>query len=92
MGNMLDERVVGERSALDIWMRQFNASHPPVQYAELERAFEQSKDWNKTREQVCSTRIEAMLEQTRVDSLRSAIVALQAEGMRPAAEDEVEAM
>ena len=92
MGNMLDERVVGERSALDIWMRQFNASHPPVQYAELERAFEQSKDWNKTREQVRSTRIEAMLEQTRVDSLRSAIVALQAEGMRPAAEDEVEAM
>ena len=88
----VDANAISERSALDIWMRKFNASHPPVQYAELEQAFALNKDWNETRDRVRSTRIEAMLEQTRVDSLQSAIVALQAEGMRPSSDDDAEVM
>ena len=84
----IDEQVAGERSRLDIWMRSFNANHPPVQYAELQRAFALDKDWNATRERVRSLRIEAMLEESRVDALRSAIVALQAEGMRPSGNDD----
>ena len=82
-GHTFDAEAVSERSQLDIWMRKFNANHSPVQYAELERAFATEKDWNATREKVRSVRIEAMLEQARVDALRSTIVALQAEGMRP---------
>ena len=82
-GEQLDASAVGERSKLDLWIRKFNANNPPVQYAELEHAFAEDKDWNATREAVRSVRMEATLEQTRVDALRSAIVALQAEGMRP---------
>ncbi len=84
----IDEQVASERSQLDIWMRSFNANHPPVQYAELQRTFALDKDWNATREKVRSLRIESMLEESRVDALRSAIVALQAEGMRPSGTDE----
>lgn len=79
----LDSETVSQRSQLDVWMRKFNANHPPVQYAELERAFALEKDWNATRQKVRGVRIEAMLEEARVDALRSTIVALQAEGMRP---------
>lgn len=90
--NLLDAETAAERSRLDVWMRQFNANHPPVQYAELERAFDTEMDWNAIREQVRGLRIEAMLEQARVDALRSAIVALQAEGIRPSTENTDEAM
>lgn len=92
LGNKTATDAVAERSQLDIWMRQFNATHPPVQYSELERAFATDRDWNALRESVRSVRIENMLEQTRVDSLRSAIVALQAEGMSPANADSDNAM
>ena len=94
-GKNLDERTVEERSALDVWMRKFNANHPPVQYIELEHAFEGDKDWSKIRSEVRKTRIESMLEQSRVDQLRSTIVALQAEGHqvpKPDAEDPLESL
>lgn len=81
-GGSLDENVIAAKSQLDIWIRKFNANHPPVQYAELEQALSKEKDWNISREQIRSTRIEAMLEQARVDNLRSAIIALQAESCR----------
>ncbi|MDE7165712.1 MAG: hypothetical protein K2O17_01645 [Bacteroidaceae bacterium] len=86
-GQALDRQVSDDRSQLDVWMRQFNANHPPVQYAELERAFASDKDWNELRTQIRNMRIEAMLEQTRVDRLRSEVVALQAEGVRPGHEE-----
>ncbi|MDE6633789.1 MAG: hypothetical protein K2J96_00820, partial [Bacteroidaceae bacterium] len=86
-GQALDRQVIDDRSQLDVWMRQFNANHPPVQYAELERAFASDKDWNELRTQIRNMRIEAMLEQTRVDRLRSEVVALQAEGVRPGHEE-----
>ncbi|MBQ8968720.1 MAG: hypothetical protein IJ064_03175 [Bacteroidaceae bacterium] len=92
MGRKLDEKSVAERSKLDIWMRQFNANHPPVQYVELERAFTTDYDWNDLRKRIRDIRIEAMLEQARVDHLRSAIVALQANGTRPNSENIDEAI
>lgn len=87
-GEGIASEAVSERSQLDIWMRQFNANHPPVQYAELEQAFARDMDWNVIREKIRSLRIEVMLEQARVDNLRSSIVALQAEGMRPSDDNE----
>lgn len=87
-GKELDAGAIAERSRLDVWMRQFNAKNPPVQYIELEKAFASDRDWNATREKIRAIRIESMLEQARVDALRSAIVALQAEGMHPSGNDD----
>ena len=78
-GETLDSELIDMRSQLDLWIRRFNANHPPVQYAELEQAFAGEKDWNTLRQRIRDTRVKAMLGQARVDSLRSAIVALQGE-------------
>lgn len=88
----LDYATNDERSKLDVWIRQFNANHPPVQYAELEQVFDSDKDWNAIRESIRSLRIEVMLEQSRVNALRNTIVALQAEGMRPSDSDDSDIM
>lgn len=50
-----------------------------MQYAELQQAFDTEKDWNAIRQRIRDTRFKAMLGQSRVDSLRSAVVALQGE-------------
>ena len=78
-----DEVAIGERSALDVWIRQYNASHSPVQYSELEHFFEQEHDWTSLRDQIRATDMEARLTQAKVDQLRSQMVALQAEGNIP---------
>lgn len=88
----LDAATNDERSKLDVWMRQFNANHPPVQYTELEQVFSSDKDWNAIRETIRSLRIEVLMEQSRVDTLRNAIVSLQAEGMRPSDNSETDVM
>ena len=86
-GKSLDDEVIARRSQLDVWIRKFNATHPPVQYSELTRTFDCERDWSTTREKVRSIRIEAMLEQARVDALHRRIVALQAEGIHPSDTD-----
>lgn len=79
-GNLTDERTAAERQNVDLWMRQYNANHPPVHYNELEEIFKEDKDWNSIREHVRSIEIDSILTQQRVDKLRSRLVALQAEG------------
>lgn len=81
-GADIDNQTREQHNLLDIWIRRFNANHPPVQYNELKQAFAEEKDWNAIRQRVRSIRMEATLEQARVDSLRSSIVSLQAEGHR----------
>lgn len=78
-----DSMATAERSALDIWIRQYNASHSPVQYSELEHFFGQERDWTSIREQIRRTDMDARLTQAKVDHLRSQMVALQAEGNIP---------
>lgn len=78
-----DAMAATERSALDVWIRQYNASHSPVQYTELEQFFGQDRDWTRVREEIRSTDMEAKLTQAKVDQLRSQMVALQAEGNIP---------
>ena len=89
-GKSLDEEVIARRSQLDVWIRKFNATHPPVQYSELARTFDCERDWSATREKVRAIRIEAMLEQARVDALHRNIVALQAEGIHPSESDKTD--
>jgi len=72
-----------ERSSLDIWIRQYNASHSPVQYVELEQFFEEEKDWTLIREQIRKADLDARLTEAKLDYLKSEMVALQAEGNIP---------
>lgn len=83
-GRHIDEETATKRSALDIWIRQYNTNHPPVQYAELERAFSGETDWNDVRRKIRQTHIEAIVEQALVDSLRSDILYMQSTSLQPA--------
>ncbi len=78
-----DALTAEERSALDIWIRQYNASHSPVQYTELQQFFEQEKDWTHVRETIRKVDMDAKLTQAKVDQIKSQMVALQAEGNIP---------
>lgn len=78
-----EERVAEERKVLDIWMRQYNANHPPVQFAELERVLADGKDWTEIRKNTREIAIESATTQAKADHLRAQIIALQAEGIRP---------
>lgn len=78
-----DLMATTERSALDVWIRQYNASHSPVQYSELEHFFEQERDWTNIRGQIRATDMDALLTQAKLEYLKSQMVALQAEGNIP---------
>ena len=82
-----EQRVAEERKELDIWMRQYNANNPPVQFAELERVLADGKDWTDIRQEVRSISVESDITQARVDYLRAQIIALQAEGIHPNIQD-----
>ena len=82
-----EQRVSEERRELDLWMRQYNANHPPVQFVELERMLADDKDWTPIRQQVRQTTLDAAITQARVDNLRAQIIALQAEGIRMDSEE-----
>lgn len=73
-------RLAEERQGIDLWMRRYNANHPPVQYSELETMFAADRDWNSIRAQLRRTQMESMLTQARVDKIGSMLVSLQAEG------------
>lgn len=75
-----DQRTTEEHQKLDIWIRQYNANHPPVQYSELEKIFETDRNWNELRTRLRSLQMDLLLTQSRVDKLGSLIIALQSEG------------
>ena len=75
-----DQQTAEEQQGLDLWMRQYNANHPPVQYAELEEIFGTDRSWNEMRTHLRGIEVDALLTQSRVDKLGSMLVALQAEG------------
>ncbi|MBR1755102.1 MAG: hypothetical protein IJ754_02540 [Bacteroidaceae bacterium] len=72
-----------ERRDLDLWMNRYNASHPPVQAAELERVLAGDREWSAIRERVRKVQLDQATTEARVDYLRAQIIALQAEGLRP---------
>ena len=81
-GEQLAVQCAQERNGLDSWIRDFNANHPPVQYAELERVFGDERDWNVLRKKLQQLKLDTALSQSKVDMLNSQMVALQAEGGR----------
>ena len=87
-GKELSEKLSEEHSKLDLWIRNFNMHHPPVQYAELQEIFSEDKDWVDLRSRVQAIRQDALRCQTRVDNLNSQFIALQAEGSYHNADNE----
>ena len=82
-----EQRITSEKNEMDLWMRKYNAAHPPVQMAELERILADDKEWTTIRQQVRDKQIDIATTQNRVDYLRSQIISLQAEGIRAVSED-----
>ncbi len=83
----MEQRITSEKNELDLWMRKYNATHPPVQMAELERILADDKEWTTIRQSVRDIQVDIATTQNRVDYLRSQIISLQAEGIRAASED-----
>ena len=87
-GKELSQELSQERSRLDIWIRNFNMHHPPVQYTELEEIFSEEKDWEVTRSRIQTILRDTLLCQARVDDLNSRLLSLQAEGNYHNTDDE----
>jgi hypothetical protein len=48
------------RSKLDMWINRFNANHPPVQFAELERTYRSATDWYALRKSTMETTVQML--------------------------------
>ena len=79
-GKELSEKLSEEHSRLDLWIRNFNMHHPPVQYSELQEVFSEEKDWIAVRSRIQQVQKDIIRCQTRVDEMNSRFIALQAEG------------
>ena len=87
-GKELSEELSRERSRLDLWIRNFNMHHPPVQYAELQEIFKEEKDWESIRSVILNVQRDVAVCQSRVDDLNSRLLSLQADGNYHNADDE----
>lgn len=79
-GKELSEKLSEEHSRLNMWIRNFNMHHPPVQYTELQEVFSEEKDWIAVRSRIQQVQKDIIRCQTRVDEMNSRFIALQAEG------------
>ena len=75
------------RQRLDVMILRFNGSHSPVQFAELDELFSDSRDWQALRNRLSELREARMLAENRLDQARSSLTAIQAETTRPQAYD-----
>ena len=73
----LEAQIARERSALDVWIRKYNATHSPVQFSELEQTFNSPTDWNAIREEIRQLTLRNMLAEARADEARLALAAHQ---------------
>lgn len=87
-GKELSRELSRERSRLDLWIRNFNMHHPPVQYAELQEIFNEEKDWESSRSVILNVQRDVAVCQSRVDDLNSRLLSLQADGNYHNANDE----
>ncbi|MBO7068627.1 MAG: hypothetical protein J6W52_08120 [Bacteroidaceae bacterium] len=78
-GKELAEKLSEERSRLDLWMSNYNMHHPPVQYSELQKVFNEANDWESIRSHIQKIQKDIAVCQARVDDLNSRFIALQAE-------------
>ena len=83
---LIETENADEQRELDLWIQRYNANNPPVQMAELERLLADGRDWSNLRQRVRAMTIDQAITQARVDRLRSQIISLQADGLRPIAD------
>ena len=76
-GEMLDEKARAQKNLVDLWIRSYNASHPPVQYGELNDVLTRNIDWNDKRKRIRENRINTLLQQQKVKELQAEIIALE---------------
>lgn len=76
-GEELDSKASAQRNLVDLWIRAYNANHPPVQYNELNEVLTQDIDWNEKRKRIRDNRMETLLQQQKVKSIQSEIIALE---------------
>ena len=87
-GKELSDELSQERSRLDLWIRNFNMHHPPVQYTELQEVFSEENDWEEIRSRILQVQRDIALCQARVDDMNSRLLSLQSEGNYHNADDE----
>lgn len=83
-----EEQIASERSALDCWIRKYNANHSPVQFGELEQTFTDGKDWNVLREEIRMLALNKMVAEARVEEARVALAAHQVNALSQGQEKE----
>ena len=79
IGTSLDNKASAQRNLVDLWIRAYNASHPPVQYSELNAVLTQDIDWNAKRKRIRDNRMSTLLQQQKVKAIQAQIVALEVE-------------
>ena len=84
---LIEQSYSTEQRELDLWMQRYNANNPPVQMGELERLLTDGRDWSEIRRRVREITMQQTTTQQRVDRLRSQIISLQADGLRPIADN-----
>lgn len=73
------QRISALGADIDHWIHVYNASNQPVQVAEMRRVLTMDFNWNKERRYLLDVHTKVALQQQRVDSLQSRLVALEAE-------------
>jgi hypothetical protein len=69
-----EQETMTLRSKLDVWMNRFNANHPPVQFAELERTYRADTDWYALRQKTVETTVEMRKAEELEKSARNYLV------------------
>lgn len=73
----VERQMAQLRYRLDLWINRYNASHPPVQYEELENSLDPATDWEKIRKEIRSARIEAGVRDMMLKFLEGEIADMQ---------------
>lgn len=75
-------------SEMDVWILQFNGTHSPVQFAELETIFSDRCDWNALRASLDERKKALTLASNRLETARAELLQLQTMSGRPTGKDE----
>lgn len=77
---------------IDVWMHQYNASHTPVRFEELQEVLSEDQNWNDVRKNLKSLEMQQLISQSEVDLLNTQIVALQIDSANGVAGNEEDRM
>ncbi len=83
-----EEQIASEKSALDCWIRKYNAGHSPVQFSELEHTFTNATDWNALREEIRTLALNKSVAEARMEEARLTLAAHQVNALSQGQEKE----